>query len=242
MKAPRLLLSLLLPGLLLLAGCVTRYEVRLDALNAGPDVAVGKGQVYELVNRTPGVEDDALFFKEVCRHLDPVLRESGFRPAAEDTAADLRIAVKAYISDPLVETRTYSDPVYVNHPGYTRFIRVPVVNDQGKVVRYSYTRYWSPSRTRFAGYVDRDRQYTVYDKVLELSARPVKPDGETGGEIWSIRISLRSESTDYRSVLPYMVVAAQPYIGGRTRGEQVIVIKEDDPELQAYLSRVGDGR
>lgn len=234
------LLLLLAPLILLFSGCATRYPVRVDALStlsARPAVQ----QSYVLVNNTPGDDADSLFFKEVGRHLGPALRNAGL-VAAGDGAADLQIAVKAYLSEPLIETRTTYNPVYMDYPGQAVMVRVPIVNAEGKVVRFAYTQYYTHPRRDLAGYVDRDLQVTVYDKILELSARSLGPDGSTGGEVWSIKISLRSESTDYRAALPAMVVAAGPYIGRQTAGEEVIVLREDAEDLRAFRRMLADGR
>ena len=58
----------------------------------------------------------------------------------------------------------------------------------------------------------------------------------------AVTIALRSESTDYRSSLPYMLVAAGPYIGDRTEGEEIIRIKLDSEEVQAYRDGLSHGR
>ncbi len=244
MKAQRLSLLFLGLAALLLTGCVTRYDVHLDALNSG-DGQTGQGLTsYRLVSDTPGVEETDLFFKEVSRQLTPALAQAGFRAAANPADADLRIEVKAVLSDPLVETRSYSEPIYFDSPGYVQTVRVPIVGKDGKVIRYAYSRYWTGPRTRFAGYVDRDRQLTVYDKILQLSAQRLNNAGEPVEEVWAITIRLRSESTDYRSALPYMLAAAQPYIGNRTDGEIKVGIREDSPDLSAYRDATasGDGR
>lgn len=222
-----------------LAGCATRYEVRVDALSAGTGPA---GQTYRLASDTPGVEEDELFFTEVARHLDPLLASQGLRPAPEGAAADLRIGVRAHLSDPKIQTQSYSDPIYLESPGYSRVVRVPVVSGDGKVVRYVYSQYWSPPRFSFSGYVQRDRQITVYDKILGLSARALDAGGKTGPEVWALTVSLLDTGTDYRAALPYLVVAARPWIGRRSNGEEVIVIRDNAPEITGYHTRLDDGR
>ncbi|MGA1204729.1 MAG: hypothetical protein ACO3ZW_02820 [Opitutales bacterium] len=222
-------------------GCSTSYRVRVDALSTveGPEPV---GQTYELVSATPGVQEGDLFFKEVVRHLRPVLSGRNYYPVGEGKTADLQIAVNAYLSDPLTETESYNEPIFMETAARYRTIRVPVVNDKGNVVSYSYSTYWLPPRTHVAGWVDRNRQITVYDKILHLSARRILNEKEVSGEIWAIKIALRGESTDYRSALPYMLVAAAPYVGKRTAGEEVIIIREDSEEVQSYRAGLSDGR
>lgn len=242
MKMTRFLCPLLVLSALIFSGCATSYHVRLDGLSDRDAGGRDAGRNYVLTSRTEGVSDDELFFKEVARHLHPVLKEAGFRQAPDAASADLQIRVDAHLSEPLVETRSYSEPIYYERPGYRQTVRIPVMGKDGKVVRYAYRQYWSPPRTRFGGYIDRDQQLTVYDKILHLSARTLDAEGKPGGEVWSTRIALRGPSTDYRSALPIMLVAAEPYIGERTEGEQTVTIKEDDPDLQAYRGLIHDGR
>ncbi|MFO7725194.1 MAG: hypothetical protein R6V45_06550 [Oceanipulchritudo sp.] len=242
MNAARLRIVLFSVSILFLAGCATRYPVRVDALSEGGGKPGGTEARYILKNASPGSEDTDLFFKEISRHLNPVLQQAGFRKAEERGEANQVIDVKAYLSEPMVETRSHSEPIYAHTGGYSRVIRIPIVNDKGEVVSYNYSSYWTPSRTRVAGYVDRDRQYTVYDKILELSARRLNEEGERGEEIWTVSIALRSASTDYRSALPYMLVAAEPYIGQRTDGEEIIRIPEDDPDVEAFRRQLDNAR
>ncbi len=233
-------LVFLIPLILGLSGCATRYQVRVDALSTLP-ARPSIQQSYVLVNNTPGDEADSLFFKEVGRHLAPALRKAGMVPAVGGSG-DLQIAVKAYLSEPLIETRTTYNPVYMDYPGRAVMVRVPIVNADGKVVRYAYTHYYTHPRRDLAGYVDRDLQVTVYDKTLELNARRVREDGSVGEEVWSIKISLRNESTDYRAALPAMIVAAEPYFGRQTAGEERIVIRADDEALSAFRQALANGR
>lgn len=239
-RSPLPWLLLVLTGILL-SGCATQYPVRVDALSASTGGEPFRGDRYQLINENPG-EGGELFFKELERHLRPVLREAGFVEAGEAGRLDQVIAVKAYLSEPLVETRTSAEPIYARTPGHTQVVRIPIVNDKGQVVSYSYSSYWTPGRTEFAGYVNRDQQVTVYDKILELSGREALADGGSGEELWTVKVALRSQSTDYRSALPYMLVVAQPYVGKRTEGEERVLIAENDDAVEAYRMSLGDGR
>jgi len=226
---------------LLFSGCATRYSVHVDALSADQSGGAGRGTTYELKSKTPGVETTDLFFKEVARHVKTALEEAGYRQAGEEEAPDLNIYINSHLSEPLTETREYSEPVYYQSRGYVRTVRIPVVGPDGKVIRYAHRSYWTGGRTMFAGYVDRDRQVTVYDKILKLSAEEPAAEGTKGEEIWALSVRLRSQSTDYRSALPFLLLAAEPYIGNRTEGEIIVTVSEDEAGLNAYRSSVPDG-
>ncbi|NDV62093.1 hypothetical protein G0Q06_06510 [Puniceicoccales bacterium CK1056] len=240
MKAKLSLIPVVL-GIVLLNGCASRYTVRVDALSA-PNTGSSTPQTYVLASDHPEVETADLFFKEVSTHINTLLRKNNLREAQAGEGPDLRVGVKAFLSEPMVETRSYSEPIYVESRGHFRTVRIPVVNSDGKFIRYAYREYWTPPRTHFAGYVDRDQQVTVYEKILVLSAKRLGANGQPGEEMWNVKVSLRSQSTDYRQALPYMLLAAKPYIGKRTKGEEEIVIKDDDPGLLQFLGGERDGR
>ena len=224
-------LALLLAGLLFLAGCTSPREVHVDAL-AAP--AAEKQRSFTLVSDMTEVKVSDLFFKEVSRRVRLVLEEAGYRAAREGAA--LEIGVEAFLSEPMVQTETRSEPIYLDRPGYSRVVATPVMNADGKVVRFAYTTLYTPPRTQLSGYVNRDRQVTVHDKVLRLKAR----DKQNGEEVWTISSRLRSPSTDFRATLPYLLLAAKPYIGTATEGEVIIEIKPDAEELEALRQRFAD--
>lgn len=231
----RLIAILPVLGLLLVlfSGCATTHRVRVDALSTGT-ISNGSGFTYVLTSGTEGVEDTDLFFKTVSRHVNPVLEGKGYRLVDDPTMAELLITVDAYMSEPLVETRYRSEPVYVHTGGYYHRYRVPVVNKDGKVVRYHYGYYWDPGYMHHGGWVDSTSQETVYDKVLHLSARRMLPSGKPGEEEWTTKVAVRNRSTDYRAALPILLMAADPYIGEETEKQETVVISEDSPELAGY--------
>jgi hypothetical protein len=241
----RIILHSLMFGLLAMGmtGCATRYQVRVDALSTGEGVPVaGGGRVsYTLASAIPEVKETDLFFKELSRHLTPVLADSNFVAAAEGAAADVQITVNAYISDPMVETQTYSDPVPVDYGYRMHYYRVPVIDRNGRVVRYYYSGYYGP-RYYGTAWVERSRQVTVFDKVLKLSASRIAADGSAADELWTISLSLRDGGTDYRAALPFLMVAARPYIGRRTEGEILVTIPADDPRITTYGAGLAHGR
>ncbi len=241
MKKPILYAVLIGTLSLLFSGCATSHWVRVDALSEQPG-RTGSGQTYQLASAMEGVKESDLFFKELARFLKPVMANQRFYPVEEGQQADLLIEVDAHISEPMTETESYTEPVYYETGGYYRTVRVPVVDKDGKVVRFAYNSYWRPSRISVGGWVDNNRQVTVYDKILRLSAKEILNDGTYSDEVWAITISLRDESTDYRASLVYMLVAANDYIGKRTEGEEVVIVSEDAEEVSAFRGSVSDAR
>jgi len=221
------MIVLLSAMIIILAGCTTRYSVNIDALKS-TSWSPGQSQTFRLVNTTPEIDESDLFFQEVSRRVTRALSEKGYR-ASDSDSADLLIEVNAHLSEPMTETVTRSDPVYFDSPGRTRVIATPVVDKNGKLVRYVYSEVWYPGRRHLAGYNERSEQITVFDKRLELKAYEQLADGRRGGQAWRVDVALRNRSSDLRGYLPYMLAAALPYIGDETSGQIQIQIAEDDP-------------
>lgn len=235
MNTPKRLITLVLSltGLLLLSACTSPYLVRVDALAADRSHS-NAGTRYVWKSDLEGMSESDLFFREVADSLNLAMRQRGFVEANAGEAADIEVYVKAYLSKPLTESLTRSDPIYAERGGYSRVISVPVVNSAGQVVNYVHRTVYSPPRTEMVGIVNRSEQITVYEKVLRLSARLPSDEGERGLEVWNLSVALRNRSTDYRSFLPYLLTAATPYIGTRTEGEVIIEIPPNDPSVERF--------
>ena len=210
---PRILFAFAL--LSILSGCATQHRVRLDALSDQAVEAPKGGWQYQLVSGSEDLEARGLFFKEIARHVRPALNRAGYEEAEVDQA-NVLIEIEASVSDPIYETRAFTDDTTHVHYG------IGYGHRRRSGIGYSI------------GFHTQREQITVYDKVLEMQAFSVLANGEKGDEIWSLRVALRSRSTDYRSQLPYLVVAAEPYIGVQTPGEKVIVVSEASEEMKAY--------
>lgn len=219
---PPLFLSLAIA--LLLAGCGSPRMVTVDALRAEQPLP---GRSFELVSDLPEISPGDLFYQEVASRVTAALTKAGFQPAANP---DLTIGMEAYLSDPLTESRSRTEPIYTETMGSTTVIATPVLDAKGNVVRFVYTSAWSPPRTELAGYTRTNEQITVYDKILHLSARQ---QGDSD-ELWTVTARLRDPSTDFRSALPILLKAAQPYFGQRTEGEIRITIDTNSDEFNAY--------
>lgn len=226
MKTKRQNLGLgLMVGILLgIGGCATQHTVRVDALAAGGGVNLA-GVEYRLVSAMPGEEPEGLLYQEIAGHVVRALAERGLVLSGEGAGARMEVSVRGYLSEPMTESVTYSDAVYLDGGYRTQVVATPVVSADGKVVRYIYSQVSLPPRREFAGYVDREKQVTVYDKVLTLRGREVKADGSVGEELWVLTLAMRDRSSDLRRAVPILLQAGAEYIGRRSEGEQFIRVK-----------------
>ncbi len=179
---------------------------------------------------------EQLRFREAASYVETALAGRGYYRTIERERADLLLRMDASISEPISETQSYSEPVYVRRWGYSHVVRVPVRNEQGAVVGFTHSRIYEPPRNEFAGWTDRVRQTTVYEKSLSLTAYAFDDERNRGAERWTLNVSAIDQTSDLRSYLPLLVAAGMPYIGEQTQG-QVIVRMRDDDEKIAFIRR-----
>jgi len=226
--------SLLHPALLfttiLLSGCATTHELKIDSI-AKPRAADAVS--YEVRNKNPLVADDSLRFKEAAGYVKTALSGRGMYEAPSNTKADMVIDVDYGVSPPKVKQEMVSEPVYVTIPGQIRTERIQVGTDsQGRPV-YQTVTVQDPPSTQFAGFREYLVTVTVYEKYLKLSARENKEasEGRPTPEIWTIDITSEGESRDVRKHLPILVAASIDYIGKDSQGQKTIRLKDNAGDI-----------
>lgn len=218
---------------LMVVGCTPKYDFRVDALKHPSFKPAGdQTYTYTLQSKDPEVDVNNLRFQEFASLIARGLRREGYRQVDSRDEADLILELDTGLSDPLTSTKTSIEPLFHSDFGRSRVIATPIFNKEGKVQRYVYTEMWVPGHRNIAGYYDRDRQVTEYEKYLSLTSFE-NENGEKGKELWTLSVASRNRSSDLRSYLPYMVAAAMPYVGERTNGEIRVSISEDDPTVSA---------
>lgn len=215
----------LLTGALLLGGCATTYQVKVDSLakpNAEDSIS------YEIKNRNPLVADDSLRYKEAASMVKTALSGKGMFEAPPNTKADMVVDLDYGVGPPQMRKETVSEPVYITVPGQIRTERVQVGTDsQGRPIYQTIT-VQDPPTTEFAGFREYVITVVVYEKYLKLSARENKEavEGRPPSEIWTVDVTSEGESRDIRKNLPILVAASIDYIGKDTQGQKTIRIKD----------------
>ena len=232
MKKPHPLFASFVLFTLFFAGCAQTVPVRVDALSRDPAPGGNPTTVpYVLVSGDPAVANDDLLFLDAARHVEEALATRGFTRVSRPNLAAQEIAMTISRSEPLQVSENFSRPVYARTLGYPYYRSVPVLDPSGKVVRLVAVRGWRYGRREFAGFVNESRQVTVYEKGLNLSARPIRSDGTRGAEVWQLDALLQDESTDLRAALPFLAAAVSAYAGDQTDGEIVLPLTEEDLSL-----------
>lgn len=216
--------------LLLLAGCATTTEVKIDSL-AKPDAEASIS--YEIRNRNPMVADDSLRYKEAAGHVKTALSGRGMFEAPPGVKPDMVVDLDYGIGPPVSKRELVSEPVYIQVPGRIRTERVQVGTDaQGRPIYRTIT-IQDPPTTEFAGFREYEITVTVYEKYLRLSARENAPqvEGRPPNEIWTVDVTSEGESRDLRKKLPILVAASIDYIGKDSQGQKTIRIKDTDADV-----------
>ncbi|HWA11363.1 MAG TPA: DUF4136 domain-containing protein [Opitutaceae bacterium] len=223
-------------ALLLLSGCASSYEMKVDALTR-PKLDTTAS--YKIVNRNPTVDSDSLRYKEVEKAVKTALSGRGMYEAPDESTADLIVNLDYGINPPKVTEERRTQPVYLSTPGQIRTETVQVGQDrQGNPIFTTITTQ-EPPRTEYAG----DEEYMVpvvtYEKYLRLSAREnkVAAEGKQPMEVWSIDVTSEGSSSNLRKYIPLMAAATIGYIGKDTSGEKNIRLKDDKDGDIAFVKK-----
>jgi len=219
-----------LAAALLLAGCATTTEVKIDSL-AKPQAE--NAISYQIKNRNPLVADDSLRYKEAEGFVKTALSGKGMFEAPENTTADLVVDLDYGVGPPQQRRVTMSEPVYITLPGQIRTERVQVGTSSSGQPIYQTITVQDPPRTEFAGYRDYVVTITVYEKYLKLAARENAPvvEGRPPQELWTIDVTSEGESRDIRKTLPLLVAASIDYVGKDSQGQKTIRIKDSHSDV-----------
>ena len=217
-------------GGLLLAGCATTHQVKVDSL-AKPNAE--NAISYEIKNRNPLVADDSLRYKEAAGMVKTALSGKGMYEAPPGVKPDMVVDLDYGVGPPQMRRETVSEPVYITIPGQIRTERVQVGTDsQGRPIYQTIT-VQDPPTTEFAGFREYIVTVVVYEKYLKLAARENKEqvEGRPAQEIWTVDVISEGESRDIRKSLPVLAAASIDYIGKDTQGQKTIRIKDTAADI-----------
>lgn len=224
----------LLPLLaLVLGGCATTYDFRVDAIS-DPELIRAVGQAYVLIPADPDTNTNDLRFQESARYAEAALATEGYYRVGSPTEADMIVTLDAGVSDPVTVSRRVSDPVYANMGGYYRTSMRPVRGADGGVRYVPYT-VWQAPYTRYVGSIDRSESLTVYPKRFAMTAFATDNSGATVEalpQLWSVVVINTNTSSDLRAYLPMLAAAAAQHVGGNTGKEVRVTLKADDPTVE----------
>ncbi len=214
-----------------LGGCASTYSFKVDAIN-NPEAT--EYQSYKIVSSNPEVSEEDLQFKEVAEYVKTSLSGKGLyeAPDIESADADMIVDISYGISEPQVDFKTYTTPVYAMVGGGYRTVSTPVVGPNGKV-RMVTTTIYIPPRKQIVGMEEQIVPITNYEKFLRMTSRENQDADESEGpvQVWSIYVKNKDESEDLRKYLPLMAAASVDYVGENTEQQQEVKIKDTDESV-----------
>jgi hypothetical protein len=223
-------LAAVFAAVVLLSGCATTHEVKVDSL-AKPKAE--EAISYQIKNRNPLVADDSLRYKEAAGFVKTALSGKGLYEAPPGVKPDVVVDLDYGVGPPQMRRETVSEPVYITVPGQIRTERVQVGTDaQGRPIYQTIT-VQDPPTTEFAGFREYQVTITVYEKYLKLSAKENKEqvEGRPAQELWTVDVISEGESRDIRKTLPVLAAASIDYIGKDSQGQKTIRIKDTASDI-----------
>lgn len=217
-----------------LSSCATtkHFTVQIDSI--GSDL-YQEQKTYIAVPTDKDVSADDLRFKEYAGYIRKILAKKGYMEVNSTDDANIIVYLTYGVGDPELHTYAYSLPVYgqvgiIASPG-------PAPGNPGQPPRKPPFEHFSP----IFGIVGTKTEYqtvTTYFRYCKIEAFDLSLYRTTNTEkqLWSTIITSRGESDDLRMVMPYMIAAAENYIGVDT-GRKVEVVIDEKDERASYLKR-----
>jgi predicted small secreted protein len=217
-----------------LSSCATtkHFTVQIDSI--GNDI-YQEQKTYIAVPTDKDVSADDLRFKEYAGYIRKILAPKGYIEVNSSEDANIIVYLTYGVGDPELHTYAYSLPVY-GQVGIT-VSPGPAPGHPGQPPRKPPFEHFSP----IFGIVGTKTEYqtvTTYFRYCKIEAFDLSLYRTTNTEkqLWSTIITSRGESDDLRMVMPYMIAAAEQYIGVDT-GRKVEVVIDEKDERASYLKR-----
>ncbi len=218
----------------LVSSCATtkHFTVQIDSI--GADIYQDQ-KAYIALPTEKDVKADDLRFKEYAGYVRKILAKKGYVEVNSLDDANIVVYLTYGVGDPEQHTYVYSLPVYG---------QVGVVPSPGPGPAQPSQPPHKPPFGHFSpifGIVGTKTEYqtvTTYFRYCKIEAFDLRLYRTTGTEkqLWSIIITSRGESDDLRMVMPYMLAAAEDYIGVDT-GRKVEVVINGNDERALSLKR-----
>ncbi|AWH88352.1 DUF4136 domain-containing protein [Limnobaculum parvum] len=209
----KMVFTLLLVGAL--SGCAHTEYVQVSAIKA-KDAAVQYKKFALVSERYQSVNDD-LNFAEYARQVAAVLNQQGYVQVTHQQDAEVLISLSYRVSEPQVRTEIVNTPVYPRvGPFYGS--------------RFGYYPY---PMLGYPAYEPMVYQSIVYRKLIRLQSidAGIYRKDKTVKPLWDVLIVSNNDNGDLRYMFPYMLVAAEPYIGQDSQHSVTVSVDEQDPAV-----------
>lgn len=190
-----------------------RFGVNVDFLSADSDF-----NTVKIFSGMPNVKEGSLEFAEMARGLAFVLRSNGFQITDDENEANIFLTASFGISDPNVDYKTYSVPIFGYDGGSTSYSTFNAnassySSPYSTSITGSSSTYTSGKGTYLQGFSSNTVKQVSYDRILILKALDAQKyrEGEEQ-EVWITRAKSSGYSANIRQVLPALLASVKPYI------------------------------
>ncbi len=217
-------INLIMVLLLALVGCSTRFVVDVSSYNTG----INHNNKIFITPANKKVSITDVEFVEYSRYVAKALKKNGFEVVQTIDEADIVVVLYYDVSGPQIYT---SQVPIIGPTGVASANTFGYINSSGNYyanTNYNYQYGITGYRTRQVVFFTRSIVLTAYDWQL---FRKTKKEMQ----VWQTQIVSTGSSNDLRYVFPYMIVAAEKYIGRTTRGKVTVELNEYDSRVREYV-------
>lgn len=198
---------------LLLSGCVTRYDVTVDA--TAPGELRGEDHSYRIRNLGSASTKDRLRLVEAAQHVRTALSAHGWYEAVDPARAEMIIEIDFALGPPCTKVVKYDDPVFGH-----RFPAPGATSPQGE-----------PDEV--VGYEKESLSVVVREKVLTIAGyENPAANAAPRRELWRVQASINDEARDLRAYLPLLTAAAMNQIGQSSDGLKTVSLGPDSESVR----------
>jgi len=234
MRSSLLVCFLALSAALLASSCATTKSFTVQVDSIGSNVYPAE-KTYIVVPTDKDIGAEDLRFKEYAGYLKKILSKKGYREVSSSDEANIIVYFMYGVGDPELRTYAYSVPIYgqigvtvTPSPGQPQGPAVPPAGTQKKPPFEHYSPIYGivGSKTEYQNYIT----YFRYCKIEAFDLKLLK-ESNTEQQLWSTIITSRGTSDDLRLVMPYLLAAAEDYIGVDTGTKVEVIIGEKDARV-----------
>jgi len=231
-----------------LSGCGTLYKLDVTAFG-DPHHELGKS--YVILSSNPEIDMNSPEFEDYASQLERALAEKNYQRVPGENLEDVALAVylDADIGDP--EKRYHAVRTALIEPAYDETVTREAKSTGGgqggggssnqTTMRTSSVE--PPPPEILVGYEKQQFATTVYQKNLSIQAidlqryisdvRQLGRDEAVPHEVWSVEVATTGHPSELSDVVPVMIAAAQPYLGGVKADKVHVRMNETDRRIRS---------
>jgi hypothetical protein len=230
-----------------LSGCGTLYKLDVTAFG-DPNHELGRS--YVILSSNPAIDMNSPAFETYAGQLERALAEKNYQRVSGENLENVALAVylDADISDP--EKRYHSVTTAMTEPSYDEAVTREANSGSGgqggggspgqPTIQTQSVE--PPPPEVLIGYEKQQFATTVYQKHLSIQAidlqryindvQQLGRDKAVPHEVWSVDVETTGRPSELDAVVPIMIAAAQPYLGGGKADNVRVRMSDTNSQIQ----------